>query len=79
MHFSLVAGAEDARMIAVSDALERFALEDPRKAELVKLRYFVGLGLREAAEALGIGEATAVRWWSYARAWLIEDVGDLKS
>ena len=68
------AGTDDGRMIAVSDALERLACEEPQKAELVKLRYFVGLELHEAAEALGISEATAVRWWSYARAWLIEDV-----
>jgi RNA polymerase sigma factor (TIGR02999 family) len=70
----IAVGTDDVRMVAVSDALERFALEEPQKAELVKLRYFVGLELREAAEALGISEATAVRWWSYARAWLIEDV-----
>ena len=71
----LPAGIEDAQAVAVSDALERFALEEPQKAELVKLRYFVGMELREAADALGISEATAVRWWAYARAWLIADVG----
>jgi predicted DNA-binding protein (UPF0251 family) len=61
--------------VTVNDALERFTLEEPEKAELVKLRFFVGFELREAAATLGISEATAVRWWNYARAWLIDEVG----
>jgi RNA polymerase sigma factor (TIGR02999 family) len=74
----IASGIEDSRIVAVSDALERLALEEPEKAELVKLRFFAGFELREAARALGISEATAVRWWNYARAWLIEEVGDWK-
>jgi RNA polymerase sigma factor (TIGR02999 family) len=66
--------ADDDRVLAVHDALERLGLEDPKKAQLVKLRYFAGLEVREAAQALGISEATAVRWWSYARAWIIANV-----
>lgn len=50
------------------------ALEAPR-AELVKLRYFVGLKIKQAAEVLGISEATAKRWWAYARAWLYHEMG----
>jgi RNA polymerase sigma factor (TIGR02999 family) len=71
-------GLEDSRVVEVSDALERLALEEPEKAELVKLRFFVGFELKEAAEALGISEATAVRWWNYARAWMIDGVGEGK-
>ena len=50
----------------------------PKKAELVKLRFFVGFELGEAAQALGISEATSVRWWNYAKAWLAEEVGEWK-
>jgi DNA-directed RNA polymerase specialized sigma24 family protein len=54
--------------------LDRFAAVDQPKAELVKLRYFVGLTVEEAAEALGISEPTAKRWWAYARAWLFREL-----
>jgi RNA polymerase sigma factor (TIGR02999 family) len=57
-------------LLALDEALDRLALEDPRKAELVKLRYFAGLSVQEAAEALGISRATADRYWAYAKAWL---------
>ena len=56
--------------IAINDALERFASRDKLKAELVKLRYFAGMTLEEAAEVLGISHPSAKRYWSYARAWL---------
>ena len=62
--------ADDTRLLAVHEALEKFAALDPRKAELVKLRYFVGMTYEEAAEALGIAVPTAKQWWAYARAWL---------
>jgi RNA polymerase sigma factor (TIGR02999 family) len=61
---------EDDQMLALGEALERFSERDPRKAELVKLRYFVGLGFEEAADALGISVPTAKGWWAYSRAWL---------
>jgi RNA polymerase sigma factor (TIGR02999 family) len=64
------APAPDDQLLAVSEALEKFAALDPRKAELVKVRYFVGLTFEEAAEALGIAVPTAKEWWAYARAWL---------
>jgi RNA polymerase sigma factor (TIGR02999 family) len=62
--------ADDDQLLAVNEALEKFAALDPRKAELVKLRYFVGTSFDEAATALGIAVPTAKQWWAYARAWL---------
>jgi DNA-directed RNA polymerase specialized sigma24 family protein len=59
-----------AAVLAVQDALERFEQLDPQKATLVKLRYFVGLTIPQAADVLGISTATADRHWVYARAWL---------
>src|SRR5262249_29657380 len=64
----------DDKVLAVNEALEKFAALDPQKAELVKLRYFVGMTLEQAAEALGISERTAKRYWSFARAWLHEEI-----
>jgi RNA polymerase sigma factor (TIGR02999 family) len=64
------APAPDDRLLAMNDALEKFAALDARKGELVKLRYFVGLSFEEVAEVLGIAVPTAKQWWSYARAWL---------
>jgi RNA polymerase sigma factor (TIGR02999 family) len=61
-------------VLAVDEALARLALEDPTKAELVKLRYFVGLSIPESAEALGISESSAKRYWNYARAWLYNEL-----
>ena len=66
--------AKDEELLAVDEALERLALEDSPKADLVKLRYFVGLTLEEAAEVLGISVPTAKRWWTYARAWLFREI-----
>ena len=57
-------------LLRVDEALEKLAAEDPRKAELVKLRYFVGLSIPEAGQALGWSESTTKRHWAYARAWL---------
>jgi RNA polymerase sigma factor (TIGR02999 family) len=62
------------RLLALDEALNRFAAAEPQQAELVKLRYFVGLKIEEAAEVLGISEATAKRWWNYARAWLFNEI-----
>lgn len=66
----LPAPAEDDQLLRMNEALTRFATADPLKAELVKLRYFVGFSFEEAAEALGIAVPTAKQWWAYARAWL---------
>ena len=62
--------ADDDARLRLDDALEKFSALDPRKAELVKLRYFVGLSFDEAATALGITVPTAKQWWACARAWL---------
>ena len=67
-----VAEGTSADLLAVDDALTDLAQEHPEKAQLVKLRYFAGLTLAEAAAALGISTATADRHWRYARAWLAE-------
>jgi RNA polymerase sigma factor (TIGR02999 family) len=61
-------------LIALDEALDRFAALEPQKAELVKLRYFAGLTIEQAAEALGISTATAKRYWAYSRAWLYRAV-----
>jgi RNA polymerase sigma factor (TIGR02999 family) len=57
-------------VVALDEALQKLAVLDPAKAELVKLRYFGGLTMDRAAEVLGISVATAHRYWAYARAWL---------
>ncbi len=62
------------QLLAVNEALDHFARRDSEKAELVKLRYFVGMSLEQAAEALGFSEATAKRHWAYARAWLGREI-----
>jgi RNA polymerase sigma factor (TIGR02999 family) len=61
-------------LLALDEALTQFADEYPAKAELVKLRYFAGLSVEDAAGCLGISRATADRWWSFARAWLYEKI-----
>jgi RNA polymerase sigma factor (TIGR02999 family) len=61
-------------MLAVHEALDALAEHDARKAELVKLRYFVGLTIDDAAEVLGISAPTAKRDWTYARAWLYRKI-----
>ena len=61
-------------LLALNDALDKFAQLDPAKAELVKLRYFVGLTIEEAAEILGISQPTAKRHWTFARAWLYAEI-----
>jgi RNA polymerase sigma factor (TIGR02999 family) len=62
-------------VLALDEALGQLAAEDARKASLVRLRYFAGLSLEEAAECLGVSRATASREWAYARAWLYDRLG----
>jgi RNA polymerase sigma factor (TIGR02999 family) len=61
-------------ILALDDALTELTRQHPAKAELVKLRYFAGLTLTEAAQVLGIATSTADRYWTYARAWLYRRV-----
>jgi len=61
-------------LIDLDEALAKFARQDKPKADLVKLRYFAGLNIQQAAEALGISHATAERHWDYARSWLHAEI-----
>ncbi len=76
---TLAAAAPDAEVIAVHEALDELAAHDQLAADLVKLHYFGGFPLEEAAELLGLSRATGYRVWTYARAWLraslVEDSG----
>jgi RNA polymerase sigma factor (TIGR02999 family) len=70
----VAAQIDDHQLLALHEALEKFAALEPRKAELVKLRYFVGLTLEDAARAIAVPEGTAKRWWTYSRAWLYREL-----
>jgi len=61
-------------VLALSEALEKLEKQDRNKADLVKLRYFAGMTMEQAAEAVGISPATAHRHWNYARAWLHQEI-----
>jgi RNA polymerase sigma factor (TIGR02999 family) len=65
-----LADGDDDRLLALDDALRQLETDDPRKAELVKLRFFAGLTVEQAAAALGVSTSTAEKDWSYARSWL---------
>jgi RNA polymerase sigma factor (TIGR02999 family) len=70
----LQAVSPDEQMLAIHEALDQLALRDPVSADLVKLRYFVGLSMAEAAESLGLPLRTAERMWTFARTWLREAI-----
>jgi RNA polymerase sigma factor (TIGR02999 family) len=63
-------------LLALDEALTRLAAREPAKAELVKLRYFAGLSIDEAADLLHISRTTAKRYWAFARAWLLAEIDD---
>jgi RNA polymerase sigma factor (TIGR02999 family) len=65
---------EDEKILEVNEALELLRLHDPTKAEVVKLRYFVGLNHAEIAEVLGVSEKTVQRYWAYAKVWLYQHI-----
>jgi RNA polymerase sigma factor (TIGR02999 family) len=69
-----VPSAKDDEVLAIHEILDRFARIEPRKAEVVKLRYFVGMTIEEVAETLGISTPTAKRDWTFARAWLFREL-----
>src|SRR6185436_14188457 len=60
-------------LLALNEALDRLQARSPDKAQLVKLRYFAGMTIEQAAETLAISVTTANRWWTYCRAWLHEE------
>jgi len=70
----IAAPAKDDELLAINSALEKFATVNKQKAELVKLRYFVGLTIEESADILGVSAPTAKRWWTYSRAWLSVEI-----
>ena len=61
-------------LLVVHEALEKLAAEDALKAELVRLRFFIGLTNAEAAKVLGLSEPTVKRYWDFARAWLLREI-----
>jgi RNA polymerase sigma factor (sigma-70 family) len=73
-HFA--AGQDPHEVLAVDEAMAGLARADPQAAELVKLRYFAGLSIPEAAKSLGISARSADRLWTYARAWLRRAIGE---
>jgi RNA polymerase sigma factor (TIGR02999 family) len=74
-----IADEHPAEILAVHEALDALAAESPVKADLVKLRYFVGMSHQEAADALGISRPTADRYWAYAKAFLYASLEDAKN
>ena len=72
----LVSAAPSLDLLALDEALSRLADSEPAKAELVKLRYFAGLTMPEAAAALDISLATAERYWTFAKSWLYAELAD---
>ena len=71
----VAAQAPEGDLLALDEALTKLAQESPVRAELVKLRFFAGLTVSEAALVLGISRATAERYWTYARTWLYAELG----
>ena len=70
----LATTTDDESLLRLDEALEKLTQESPQKAKLVKLRYFAGLSLKDAAAAMEISPATAKRHWAYARAWLLSEL-----
>jgi RNA polymerase sigma factor (TIGR02999 family) len=71
---NLASEADDDSLLAIDEALEKLAVQDAQCAELVKLRFFVGMSYDEAAEALGISPRSAKRCWTFARTWLYREL-----
>jgi RNA polymerase sigma factor (TIGR02999 family) len=64
----------DDQLLAVNEALDKFTVEHPVQAELVKLRYFAGLTNEEASEVMGISVSTVKNYWTFSRAWLLNEI-----
>lgn len=74
LELEIAADSQADELLALDEAIAKLAAQDHAKAELVKLRFFVGLTLEEASEVLGISLATAKRQWTFARAWLHAEI-----
>jgi RNA polymerase sigma factor (TIGR02999 family) len=72
--FDLAAPSADDQLLAMNEALDKFALEHPVQADLVKLRYFAGLTNEEVSEVMGISVSTAKNYWTFSRAWLLNEI-----
>jgi len=72
--FDLAVPAVDDQLLAVNEALEKLAFEHPVQADLVKLRYFSGLTNEEVSQVLGISVSTAKNYWTFSRAWLLNEM-----
>jgi RNA polymerase sigma factor (TIGR02999 family) len=72
--FDLATTVSDERLLSINEALDRLAEEDPQAAQLVKLRFFAGFSISEAAEIVGVSRTSACEQWAYARAWLRSEV-----
>src|SRR6185503_6561147 len=72
----IAVNASDETLLRVDECVEKLAQEDRACAELVRLRFYVGMKNEEAAEVLGISERTAKRYWTFARAWLFDALGE---
>jgi RNA polymerase sigma factor (TIGR02999 family) len=70
----LASASTDEQLLAVNEALDKLAAQNKAQAELVKLRYFVGMTLEESAEVLGMSARTADNYWAHARAWLFQEL-----
>jgi RNA polymerase sigma factor (TIGR02999 family) len=75
--FDLAAPAADDQLLAVNEALDKFAQEHPVQAELVMLRYFAGMTNEEVSQVLGISVSTAKNYWNFSRAWLLNEIEKL--
>jgi RNA polymerase sigma factor (TIGR02999 family) len=72
----LATETDPATLLTVDEALTKLAAEYPQQAALVRLRFYIGLSLPEAAQALHLSETTAKRYWTFARAWLFQELAD---
>ena len=76
---ALVSPSKSEQLVALDDALKRLASIQPRKADVVELRFFGGLSFEEAAEVLNVSRPTVIRDWNFARAWLLAEISGKNS
>ena len=70
-----ISSRRDPQLLAIDDALNTLAALDPRKAQVIELRFFGGLSVEETAEVLKVHEQTVLRDWRFARSWLMREIG----